>query len=204
MIESVFLKFIRYIMCFRPWVPHVVLLLSTKDASGPATISHCIWEGSPDACSTEQSSGDYIWWNFLSFMDVDISRDSSKVVPGVLLSSCYKHDQQNNVTNWLNYSWKKNHRTYDTNTTNKFSRAKWKSARTRVPRSRHNIVRIIIKKYNSSNDRCSSKSKKKKHDKKKKRFIHRKYYLSEPSLSNDSDSSYDSDYRRKRRKRKND
>ena len=46
--------------------------------------------------------------------------------------------------------------------------------------------------------------KKKKRDKKKKRRKHKKDDLSNPSSSNDSDLSYDSDYIRKRCKRKSD
>ena len=44
-------------------------------------------------------------------------------------------------------------------------------------------------------------SKKKKHDEKKKRCKHKKDNLSDPSSSDDCDSSYDSDYRLKLRKR---
>ena len=76
-IESVFPKFIRAIMCFRPWVLYIVLLLSPKYSSGPETISLCILEGSPYAFRAEQSSGDSIWWHYLSFMEVDISGNSS-------------------------------------------------------------------------------------------------------------------------------
>ena len=57
---------------------------------------------------------------------------------------------------------------------------------------------------NSSNDRNSSKPKKKKRNNKKKRRRDKKYDLSDPSLSDNSDSSYNSDYRQKRRKRKSD
>ena len=59
-----------------------------------------------------------------------------------------------------------------------------------------------LKKSNSSNDSNSIKSKKKKRDKKKKREKYKKYDLSDPSSINNSDFSYDSDYRRKQRKRK--
>ena len=43
-IESVLPKFIRAIICFRPWVPYSVPLLSTKDDNSPATISICVSE----------------------------------------------------------------------------------------------------------------------------------------------------------------
>ena len=56
-------------------------------------------------------------------------------------------------------------------------------------------------KSNSSNDSNSSKSKKNKRDKKKKRLKDKEDDLSDPSLSGNSDSSYDSDYRRKLCKR---
>ena len=39
----------------------MVLLLSTKDAIGPATISICMLEGSPDACRAEHSAVYSIW-----------------------------------------------------------------------------------------------------------------------------------------------
>ena len=64
-IELVFPKFIRSIMCFRPLVSYIVLLLSHKDASGPAIISLCILEGIPDACRAEKSACDSIWWHCL-------------------------------------------------------------------------------------------------------------------------------------------
>ena len=46
--------------------------------------------------------------------------------------------------NWLDYSRNKNNRAYATNTTNKISKAKWKSARTRWPGPRPIIVRLIV------------------------------------------------------------
>ena len=63
------------------------------------------------------------------------------------------------------------------------------------------IVRFIIKKYNLSNDSNSSKWIKKKIDKKKKRRKHKKQNSSYSS-SSDADTSNDSDYRRKRCKKK--
>ena len=57
-------------------------------------------------------------------------------------------------------------------------------------------------KYNPSNDSNSRKSKKKERDKKKKHQKDKKYDSSDPSLSIDFESSYDSDYRRKRSKRR--
>ena len=59
-------------------------------------------------------------------------------------------------------------------------------------------------KPNSSNDSNYSKSKKKKRDKKKNCRKDKKYDLSDPPLSNYSDSSCDSDYRRKEHNRKSD
>ena len=101
----------------------------------------------------------------------------------------------------------KNASAYATDTTNGFSRAKRKIARTSGPGSRPIIVRLIIKKANSSKDSNSSKLNKKKRDKKKKRRKHKKQDASDSS-SKDSNSFDDSDYRRKRRKknrhRKND
>ena len=60
-IESVFPKLIRDIMCFSPRVPYIVLLLITKDDIGPATTSICMLEGIPDACRAEHSAVDSIW-----------------------------------------------------------------------------------------------------------------------------------------------
>ena len=76
-IESVLPKFIRAIVCFRPLVLYIVLFFSFKDASGPATISFCISEGSPGSCRSEQSAGDSILWHCFSFMEVAISGDPS-------------------------------------------------------------------------------------------------------------------------------
>ena len=39
----------------------MVLLLSTKDDIGPATISICVLEGNHDACRAEQSAVYSIW-----------------------------------------------------------------------------------------------------------------------------------------------
>ena len=61
-----------------------------------------------------------------------------------------------------------------------------------------------MRKYNLSNDSNSSKSKKNERDKKKKGQKDKKYDLSGSSPSNDYDSSYNSDYRRKQHKRKSD
>ena len=60
----------------------------------------------------------------------------------------------------------------------------------------------LLKKSNSSNDINSRKSKKKKCDEKKKYQKPNKDDSSYPSSGNDSYLSYDSDYRRTRRKRK--
>ena len=59
-IESVFPNFIRSIMCFRPWFPCIVLLLSPKDTNGPATIYLCMSEGIPGACTVKHSYGESI------------------------------------------------------------------------------------------------------------------------------------------------
>ena len=59
-----------------------------------------------------------------------------------------------------------------------------------------------LKKYKSSNDTNSSQSNKNKRDKKKKRRKDKKDDSSDPSSSVNSDSSYDSDYRRKQHKKK--
>ena len=60
-IESFSSKLIRSIMCFRPWVTYIVLLLSPKDASGSSTIQILMLEGRPGACRAEHSTGDYIY-----------------------------------------------------------------------------------------------------------------------------------------------
>ena len=41
-IESGFPKFVRAMMCFRPLVPYIFLLLIPKDASIPSNIYICI------------------------------------------------------------------------------------------------------------------------------------------------------------------
>ena len=55
-------------------------MLGTKDASGPATISLCILEGSPDACRVEKIAADSIWWSYLPFIEVSISGNSRDFV----------------------------------------------------------------------------------------------------------------------------
>ena len=60
MIESVLPKFIRSIICSRPWVPWIVPLFRPKDVNDPVIVYLFMLDGSPTACKSDHSAGKYI------------------------------------------------------------------------------------------------------------------------------------------------
>ena len=109
----------------------------------------------------------------------------------------------------IRFQSEKNAKAYATDTTNGFTSTTYRFSRgggnSNVPGDpdlEPSFSDSSSNKYTSPNDTNSSKSKNKKRDRKKKHQKYKKHDLSEPSSVNNSDLSYNSDYRRKQIKRK--